>query len=458
MRKIVLGLCLAFCFSNANAQVIFLETFEGIPGPIAGGSGTYAFPAGWFLRNVDNRVPDPTVSYVNEAWERREDYNENVFDSAAFSTSFYSPAGAADDWMWTPLIGPLPANSVLSWNAKAYDISFPDGYEVRIMTAASGPPTGGTGVLGNQVTNSTVIFSTTAENTSWATHFIDLNAYAGQAVYIGFRNNSTDKFLLLIDDVKVEATASTYDVELLSHTIATEYSQIPANQNTIIPFSAMIRNNGLSPVTNVMLKVDVYNSIGSIVHTSNSAPLANLAPGASANFTVTAPMPTITDAYAFKYTALLAETDAAPGNNTQNEFDSLHITNSVYARDAGPDLGQIGLGAAGYIGHEFAITAAAQLLSASIYIRDMHVNAMYGVSVFRIENGVPTTPLYQTTDIVITTAFSNEWVTIPISPGSPLILAAGDTTLIAGREIDANLTIGYTERKFTPGRTWAKLH
>ena len=88
--------------------------------------GTYVFPTGWLLANVDNKTPDASVAYVNNAWIRREDFTFNLSDSAAFSTSYYSPAGQADDWMWTPAInltGSIPTR--LSWNAVTYDPVFP---------------------------------------------------------------------------------------------------------------------------------------------------------------------------------------------------------------------------------------------------------------------------------------------------------------------------------------------
>jgi hypothetical protein len=139
---------------------------------------------------------------VNEAWEVREDFALDTGDCMAFSTSFYSPVGAANDWMWTPAIGPIPAGAELYWSARAFDPSFADGYEVRVMT--NGPPSGGTGVIGNQLTNSTQVFSIAAEQTTWATRSVDLTAFAGQTVYIGFRNNSNDKFLLVVDDIRVQ--------------------------------------------------------------------------------------------------------------------------------------------------------------------------------------------------------------------------------------------------------------
>src|SRR5688572_5694082 len=126
MKKTILSLLFPLLISASqelHSQVLFYEDFDNVCNFACGGggAGTYPFPAGWFLRNVDNGTPAAAVSYVNEAWERREDFNFNVLDSCAFSTSWYNPVGTANDWMWTPLIGPLPANVVLSWNGVTYD-------------------------------------------------------------------------------------------------------------------------------------------------------------------------------------------------------------------------------------------------------------------------------------------------------------------------------------------------
>ncbi len=193
--------------------VIFSEDFDNISGPTAGGPGTYTFPAGWLLANVDNRTPAGSVAYVNQAWERREDFIFNVADSCAFSTSWTSPAGIADDWMWTPLIGQITPGSVLKWKAVAPDAEFPDGYEVRVMPVSNGPPNGSDGNIGNMVSNSTIVFSIAAENSSWTDREVDLSGYAGQSVYIAFRNTSNDQFLLLIDDIEVTGNGITVEPE-----------------------------------------------------------------------------------------------------------------------------------------------------------------------------------------------------------------------------------------------------
>ena len=194
--------------SSFPGGVLFSEDFDNISGPTAGGSGTYTFPMGWLLANVDNRAPAASVSYVNQAWERREDFIFNVADSCAFSTSWTSPAGVADDWMWTPLIGQITAGSMLKWKAVAPDPGFPDGYEVRVMSISNGPPNGSDGNIGNMLTNSDLVFSVSAENSTWTDREVDLSGYAGQSVYVAFRNISNDQFLLLIDDIEVIGNAT----------------------------------------------------------------------------------------------------------------------------------------------------------------------------------------------------------------------------------------------------------
>jgi hypothetical protein len=111
---------------------------------------------------------------------------------AAYSTSWYAPAGAADDWIVTPQIM-LGANSQLRWDALAPDGNFPDGYEVYVSTT------------GNDVADFTdmPVFTIDDELQAFTQHQVSLSAYANQAVYIAWRNNSNDEFLLLLDNVQV---------------------------------------------------------------------------------------------------------------------------------------------------------------------------------------------------------------------------------------------------------------
>ena len=108
MKKIILSttfLLLTVASHNLYSQVLYYEDFGGVNdlgapyngspntyGPTAGGPGTWTFAPGFFLRNVDNMTPDANVSYVNQAWEVREDFGFNTGNACAFSTSWYALA------------------------------------------------------------------------------------------------------------------------------------------------------------------------------------------------------------------------------------------------------------------------------------------------------------------------------------------------------------------------------
>lgn len=448
MKKLLL-LSLTLFTLGANAQTIFLENFNDISGSTAGGAGTYSFPAGWFLRNVDNRTPDPSVAYVNEAWERREDFANDVTDSCAFSTSYYSPTGAADDWMWTPAIGPLPAGCELRWNGLTYDPSYPDGYEVRIMT--SGPPTGGNGVLGNQVSNSTLLLSVPAENTTWTPHNVSLAAYAGQTVYIGFRNNSNDKFLLLIDDVEVLQLLN-YDAVMNDVPAWSEYTIIPGNQQPSLDLSANIRNNGVSDITNVVMTADVYDINGTLVHNSSSAAHPLLASGDDITLSATNPFtPSATNIYEAYYSVSITEAD---GNTTNDTLlgNTIYIEDSTYARDNGNLNGALGIGAGvtGYLGNQYEVTHVSRLSSVSYFLNGQVAGSTVGMAVFEMSAGVPTNQIYLATPLNLT-ADTTGLITFMLD--STLILNPG-TYLFTAVEYDSTLTVGTTASIFTPGTCW----
>lgn len=164
---------------NTKATTVFLEEFS---------SGS--IPSSFTLYDQDGLTPATNVSYVNAAWVA----NPNILDSSdytALSTSWYDPPGTADDWMITPKIS-IPIGAQMSWDAITYDATYPDGYEVLISTTDS-----------SISSFTTTLFSVAAENSSWTNRTVSLNAFSGQTVFIAFRNNSNDKFLLAIDDIHV---------------------------------------------------------------------------------------------------------------------------------------------------------------------------------------------------------------------------------------------------------------
>ncbi|HMT00399.1 MAG TPA: choice-of-anchor J domain-containing protein, partial [Saprospiraceae bacterium] len=449
---ILLFLFLAALISpnQLRSQILFSEDFDNVPGPTAGGPGTYVFPSGWTLVNVDNKIPDPGVVYVNDAWERREDFSFNVVDSAAFSTSWYAPQGAADDWMWTPVIGPLTPNSLLSWNAVAYDPAFRDGYEVRIMVAPN-VPTGSAGNLGNMVTNSTVLFSTSAENSTWTTRSVSLAAFAGQNVYIGFRNNSNDKFLLLIDDVVVE-NINNIDISQFSFKPSSEFSTIPGFMNYPLVVEGTLKNIGFSSVSNPQMQARITDG-GSMVVFNNTSTggAASLAPNATVVKTLTNYSTTTPGIYNIEYIAKITEADEDTSNDTLS--DAFEIVDSTFARDISPITGALGIGAGngGYLGSEYYITADARMTSVGIYLNDLKAPGQYGLAVFKIQNGVPTTQLYAS-PAYTSGGILDSFFIIPVDP--PLSVSTNDSVVVCAVEIDSTLSVGTTQDIFTPGANW----
>jgi hypothetical protein len=435
----------AISASTANAQTLFSEDFDNIGGPTAGGAGTYTFPAGWVLINADARTPNAAVAYVNEAWERREDLG-NVGDSAAYSTSWYAPTGAANDWMWTPPIA-LTSNNVLKWNAKAQDAAFPDGYEVRIWTAG-GTPTSVPGA-------STVLFSTPGETPTWTNRTVSLQTlgYTNQTVRIGFRNTSNDMFLLLIDDVEV-ITQNNYDVELTQQQLNSEYTIVPFSQLQPVSGTGTIRNSGLLAASNVNLQVDVYDGVPAVIATVPATPVASMAPGASSVFnTVAVTPPAVVDLYQFDFSAVMTQTDQIPSNNFLNEVPYLIVDETVYARDNATVTGSIGIGAGngGYIGNAFEIFQATYLDSVFYYVTAGDAGLPTSAAVWNTVGGVPNT-IIGTTE----TGFYVDDLAASITlgmQGGPMLLNPGEY-VVTVVEYDSTLAVGYTDGIVTPGTTW----
>lgn len=323
-------------------------------GEFPGGVGTYPFPADWSRFNVDGRTPSTNVSYVNNAWIVREDFKFDVTECAAFSTSWYAPVGQADDWMWSPAITLPAGGGMLRWRAVAYDPAYRDGYEVRVKTGVA--PT-----QANQ-TSSTVVFSVSAEEASWTQHTVDLTSYAGQAVYVGFRNNSNDKFLLLVDDVRVFSPVPDLAAIAPVPPYTTEYARMPLGMDATPTLAVTAANIGGTTLTNIVATAEPrLDGAAGGPATTTVAPLASLAIGASAPLAFQAPA-TFSGAGTWTTVYQLSSdqtaSDADPSNDTI-EIPGVTIGGNELARWEGPAVGTLGIGAGngGEYGVQFTIPA-----------------------------------------------------------------------------------------------------
>lgn len=113
-----------------------------------------------------------------------------------------SPAGgisANNDWLISPAITLGTNTNVLTFWVKALSSSFTESYKVGVYTG-SGNPT--------SAANFTIISGTAARvapYANWQEVTLNLDAYAGQTIRIGFQYMSADKYMFMLDDVKVTA-------------------------------------------------------------------------------------------------------------------------------------------------------------------------------------------------------------------------------------------------------------
>lgn len=428
--------------SNANAQTIYYQDFN------------HGIPSTYTLVDVDGLTPASGVlgffpEFASKPWVA---IDLTATDSAAISTSWYSPAGTADDWMITDTIF-LPTTTdpiLLSWVAAALDPDFADGYQVRISNTTKDVA----GCLANPA-----IFTIAAESGTPTIHSVNLSSYAGDTVFIAFRNNSADMFVLMVDDIKV-AIPAPYDIALVSGgTTANQFTLIPATQGKFDVKATIENLGGLAPAD---VKVVATFKNGNTVVYTDSVTVAGPATGAK----VTVTMPTqLTLAAAAsltsEITAKIAEVDGDLLNNTITSSFDVNISDTTYSRDNGftdPQYGGIGFNASGVpgvLGQIFTLTAKDTLtsLTGHILFGQGTTSGEVTGAVYNFNGSQPTTMIAQTAKVKMTGSNFEGDVT-PIFSGG-VILDPG-TYFFAFQQHTAGTFIGVSPEIFTPGTTFLK--
>ncbi|MEY2829333.1 MAG: hypothetical protein RIQ33_1191, partial [Bacteroidota bacterium] len=200
-------------------------------------------------------------------------------DGILFSTSWYSPAGASNDWVITPAITGIVANSWLVFDAAATSSQFADGFMVKISTTGANPLTDFT---------SAAVLTVSAENNFWTKHAIDLSSYVGSTIYIAIINNSNDKELLEINNFEIKVLP-TNDLNFRFTTPSKgDYNSFNTVGNTI-DIVGLIRNEGSASITNY--DINIYDGLTTTL--LPQVPATAIAPYQSSVFNVTYTMPTV---------------------------------------------------------------------------------------------------------------------------------------------------------------------
>jgi len=187
LNKKIISLLALSLVVNINAQV-FNAGFEN-------NNGT---PLSQFKTiNADGlTVPEwgQVQEFNTEAWIQFYDGYDNKI---AFSTSYYSPEGQANDWLITPAITiPSEGTPTLYWKGKSYDFEYTDSYAVKVSATNDSPE------------SFTTLTQIDAEQPfDYASHTLDLSDYKGKTIYLAFVNNTNSGTYLALDDLYISQSA-----------------------------------------------------------------------------------------------------------------------------------------------------------------------------------------------------------------------------------------------------------
>ncbi len=256
MKRILTLLFFVTMFLGARAQVLFYQDFES--GDIAPMTAV----------DVDGYTPDPNVaSYTGPTFQIIQQSSSN---KAVISTSWFSPPNQADDWIISPPITITDANTFLSWRAYSPDANYRDGYQVKISTTD------------NAIASfTTQVLNVAAELTTWTQRSVKLGAYVGQTIYFAFRNNSNDKYLLFMDDFKVEVLKN--NNAIVKSLTFEKYNPL----TTEVPITISVENHGAVSLTSFLFEYSVSgNSFLDTINGLNIAPLKSADITHSINYTI----------------------------------------------------------------------------------------------------------------------------------------------------------------------------
>lgn len=249
MKRILTLLFLSILALGSRAQVLFYQDFEGgVLDPM-------------FAVDVDGKTVNPSVASV--AGPTFQVVQQTATNKCVVSTSWFSPVGQADDWLISAPITVTDANTFLVWRAYSPDASYRDGYQVRISTTDSAV-----------ASFTTLALNVAAELTTWTQRSVKLTNYVGQTIYFAFRNNSTDKYLLFMDDIKVEVLKN--NNAIVKSLTFDKYNPL----TTEVPIKINVENHGATPLTSFVFNYTISDS----TYTDSVSGL-NIAPLKSADVT-----------------------------------------------------------------------------------------------------------------------------------------------------------------------------
>lgn len=242
MRILTVLLFLAPKLFLSQGTVIFNVDFQqGIP------------MATFSLVDNDGNTPNAQVSEFNQAWIAVVD-PENLMDTVAAATSFFTTPDTASRWLITPGTNLGAFGNYLTWEAKSQDASYPDNYVVLASK---------TDLQLSSFTDT--LFSVTGENFEWTSREANLTAFGldNETVFIAFVLNTYDGFKLYIDDIQIRN---------MDDTGMDDFS----NQKPFLSPNPAVEHIFINHL-NESFKTDVFNTSGALIYSGETKeiPISN---------------------------------------------------------------------------------------------------------------------------------------------------------------------------------------
>jgi len=235
LKRIVLFSSVILSALSATAQTTLLdEDFQ------------QGIPANWTIIKNDSYTEVDTL--FAPGWIAMAD-PDNTSDTIAATTSYFTVAQKASRWLITPPLTIGTFGNYLKWNAKSFDPSYPDTYQVLISVTD-------TQISSFIDTLSRVEF----EWEDWTQHEVNLSELGydnNETIHIAFVIETQGGFNLFVDSVNVRKDDPLAVNEQFLQPDVTIY---PNPTNDVIRFSTANLN-----------QVSIYNTAGTLIYSQEKA-------------------------------------------------------------------------------------------------------------------------------------------------------------------------------------------
>ncbi|MGE8555079.1 MAG: choice-of-anchor J domain-containing protein [Chryseobacterium jejuense] len=246
MKKIILSLSLILGTTAYSQTVLLDESFETYPnfiitgignwltldldgantyyggGAVVGGETDPSWSPNWLNSSSPKafQIFNPSATNATNNLAVNTGVDEEIRDFTPHTGQKYAAAwaastGANNDWLVTPAITLGTSSNTLTFWVKALSSDYSEQYKVGVYTGTGNPTTG------SSFTTISVPATLSATYASWQLITLNLDAYAGQTIRVGFNYTASNKYMLLLDDVKITTSGTLANNEISKTKLST---------------------------------------------------------------------------------------------------------------------------------------------------------------------------------------------------------------------------------------------